>query len=492
LRTAAVAFVAAALVAAILTPLVRALAHRRGWLDHALSARKVHGKPVPRLGGIAIVLAFYAPIVALLLVSSAVGQQWWFARDQATAFLVGGLAIAALGVWDDLRGMNAKVKFAVQFLVAGFLYAAGARVTEITNPFGEAIQLGYFALPFTLLWITGVINAMNLIDGLDGLAGGIAFTAIATTFAIAASRPEPLMMLASAALAGAVAGFLFYNFNPATIFMGDSGSMFLGYVLAATAVMSHQKSSTAVAIVVPIIALGVPIADTLLAMIRRALRGVPIFQADRSHIHHRLLDLGLSHRQAVLVLYGASTVLGLVAIAMAVATSLQAALILITMSIVVFVALRRLGYLDLASAQRVFEQRRRNLDLRASVRRAGERLRRAADVEEVWSVVREASRGMGAEGVALRLCGPRPLDAERFEDGFDEEAGPLFRARYGLVAERPGEQFLELGFADGRFSIDRDTEIAVELLCEHLATSLDRLERRRASDRDELAPAQGA
>jgi UDP-GlcNAc:undecaprenyl-phosphate GlcNAc-1-phosphate transferase len=385
--------------------------------------------------------------------------------------------IALLGVWDDMRGAKARLKFTVQLAAAGLVYALGGRVTEISHPFGEAIQLGVLALPFTLLWIVGVINAMNLIDGLDGLAGGVALTAIATTFVIAVSRGEPLMMMFAATLAGSVLGFLVYNFNPATIFMGDSGSMFLGFVLATTAIQSHQKATTAVAIAVPIIALGVPITDTLLAMTRRAIKGAPMFSADRGHIHHRLLELGLSHRQAVLVLYGASVVLGLTALALTVSNSIQAAFILLGISAVVFVALRRLGYLDIARAQQALVDRRRNLDGRAHVRRAAEELRLARSAGEIWSAVLKSARALGAAGVGLYLAAPRPLEQGVYEDGFDARRGPLFRARYGLLPERPGNRYLELGFDDGRFAIDRDTEIVVELLCEHVSSALERIER---------------
>ena len=166
------------------------------------------------------------------------------------------------------------------------------------------------ALPFTLLWIVGVINAMNLIDGLDGLAGGVALVAVATMFLVSMQRNQPLMVLFSASLGGAVLGFLFYNFNPASIFMGDTGSMFLGFVLATSSIRTNQKASTTVAVLIPIITLGLPILDTLLAMSRRAVRGRPLFRADKEHIHHRLLGLGLTHRQTVLALYGMCLVLG--------------------------------------------------------------------------------------------------------------------------------------------------------------------------------------
>jgi UDP-GlcNAc:undecaprenyl-phosphate GlcNAc-1-phosphate transferase len=263
--------------------------------------------------------------------------------------------------------------------------------------------LGMLGLPFTMLWIAGVINALNLIDGLDGLAGGVALIAIVSTFAISVVHGQPLMILFTAALAGAVLGFLFYNFNPASIFMGDTGSMFLGFVLATTAIQTNQKSSTAVAIIVPIIALGVPIADTLLAMARRAARGAPLFSADRGHIHHRLLALGLSHRQTVLVLYGASIVLGGVALALSYASSSQATWFLLVLSGVAYLALRRLGYIDLEKTQRLLQDRRRNIELRAAIRRISDSLRSARSVDEAWIALGFAAEALGASAVALHL-----------------------------------------------------------------------------------------
>src|SRR4029079_7950986 len=169
MRTAAVAFILSMLCAALLTPLVRRLAHRFGALDHALSSRKIHGQAVPRLGGIAIVIAFYAPLLGLLFAQSAVGETLGHERYFALGLFLGGIMIASLGVYDDLRGAGAGKKFTVQFLVAGIVYFLGFRIDVIANPFGDAVSLGWAALPFPLLWVVGVINAMNLIDGLDGL-----------------------------------------------------------------------------------------------------------------------------------------------------------------------------------------------------------------------------------------------------------------------------------------------------------------------------------
>jgi UDP-GlcNAc:undecaprenyl-phosphate GlcNAc-1-phosphate transferase len=462
------------LTAAVLTPLVRDLAQRWGALDHALTSRKIHVKPVPRLGGIAIVLAFYAPLFALLFVDSGVGRSFYSQPQKAFGLFAGGVIIAALGIWDDLNGANAKTKFLVQFAVAGLMYAFGFRIDHIANPYGDPVQLGLLGLPFTLLWIVGVINALNLIDGLDGLAGGVGLIAIATTFAIAVLRVQPLMVLFTVALAGAVLGFLFYNFNPASIFMGDTGSMFLGFVLATTAIQTNMKSSTTVAIVVPIIALGVPIADTLLAMMRRAARGVPLFSGDRGHIHHRLLDLGLSQRQTVVILYGASIVLGLAALALTYATSSETTYFLLALSGMAYLALRRLGFISIDRAQHAFEDRKRNREVRGAIRRIGNALRAAQTTSEVWVATRMAAQALGATAIALRGI-PEAGVPEHFSEGFDPADSLPFRARYGLLPERPGDMHIELGWSDGRTVVDRDMEIAIELLCDHVSAALERV-----------------
>ena len=344
MRTAGVAFVLACLVSVLLTPFIRRFALARGLFDDQLSARKIHGRPIPRLGGLAIVAGFYVPLLALLLPASSVGGIFYAKAPDAVTFLLGGVAICGLGLFDDLRGAGAGKKFLVQFAVAGALFAAGNRIEHVTLPFVGSFALGALTLPFTLLWVVGVINALNLIDGLDGLAAGVGFFAVATTFAIAALRQDPLMMLFMAALGGAIVGFLAYNFNPASIFMGDTGSMFLGYVLGVGAMRTSQKSSTAVAILVPIVALGLPIADTLLAMLRRALAGQPMFSADRKHIHHRLLDLGLSQRRAVITLYGAAALLGAMAVILTLSNSVESVLVLVATGLLGYLAFRKLRH----------------------------------------------------------------------------------------------------------------------------------------------------
>jgi UDP-GlcNAc:undecaprenyl-phosphate GlcNAc-1-phosphate transferase len=230
--------------------------------------------------------------------------------------------------------------------------------------------------------------------------------------------------------------------------------------------------------VVPILALGIPIADTLLAMGRRAFSGAPLFSADRGHIHHRLMDRGLTHRQAVLVIYGGAVLLALGALLLTLANSAQAALVLVAVAGLAFLALRALGFMNLSKVQAGLAQRRHNLEVRTAVRRAGEALRQAGTLEQVWQVVRGTAEPLGAVAVGLELGRFKGhAGAGPFSKGFEDAEGELLRARYGLVAERPGDDFVDFGWLDGRSEVDRDTEIAIELLCEHVVVALERIEK---------------
>jgi UDP-GlcNAc:undecaprenyl-phosphate GlcNAc-1-phosphate transferase len=465
------------LCGAVLTPLVRRLAKAWGVLDHALSSRKIHGRPIPRLGGIAIVIAFYAPLLALTLFPTGIGELFLAQRRHVIGLFGGGLVIALLGLYDDLRGAGAGRKFVVQFAVAGALYYLGFRVDAVANPFGDAIPLGWTSLPFTLLWIVGVINAMNLIDGLDGLAGGVALVAVITTFLISLQRGHPLMMLFSSALAGSIIGFLFYNFNPASIFMGDTGSMFLGFVLAVSAIQTNQKASTAVAVLIPGIALGLPILDTLLAIARRAIRGRPLFQADKEHIHHRLMARGLSHRQAVLVLYGFCLFLGAAALALTYSNSNQTALLLVVLAFVAFIFLRSLGYMRLDRMASSSADRKRNRGILAAIRPLGRRLRTLRSVEEMWPLIVEAAGVVSAAAVRLRIGSANhdratPLTFSN-EQGGEGGAPELSWSQFPVPGGKAFDCQLELGWADGPKEIDRDTEIAVDIFCEYLGDGLE-------------------
>jgi UDP-GlcNAc:undecaprenyl-phosphate GlcNAc-1-phosphate transferase len=475
-----------------------------GAVDHALSSRKVHGNPTPRLGGLAIAAAFYAPLLGMLAFQSGVGALFLAQEHLAIGLILGGTAIVLLGLYDDLRGAGAQRKFAVQFAVAGLMYGLGFRIESLANPFGGPLHIGWFGLPLTLFWIVGIINAMNLIDGLDGLAGGVALVAVTATLIISVQQGNPLMTLFCAALGGSILGFLFYNFNPASIFMGDTGSMFLGFILATTSIQSNQKSSTAVAVLVPLTLLGVPILDTLLAISRRAMRGRPLFRADREHIHHRLLAIGLSHRQAVLVLYGCCVIFGVTALVLTVANSVLTTLTLILVAALSFLFLRRLGYMTLQSGALLSDQRRRSRDLRALIRPFTDRLRNSGTSSEIWDAVHDLAGAIGACQVLLNLGtlttsrattrgapAPEALSADlpnvapepRSEgDPIPSVNKHVFCARFGLIGLGHDEGHLELTWNDGRTELDRDTEISIELFCDHVASAYERVDSRLVKD----------
>ena len=268
-------FLLALLASLALTPLARRLALRTGVLDQALSSRKVHGRPIPRLGGVAMVASFYLAVGVLALADPGVRTLLAADGTRTAALLLGGLAIAGLGLHDDLHGATASTKLLVELALAGLLFAAGFRIDEVALPFLPPLALGWLALPVTVLWIAGVTNAVNLVDGLDGLAAGVALVAAAATGLLAFLGGNLLVVLLAAALAGAALGFLRSNYHPASIFMGDTGSLFLGFVLAALSLRTQHPSSTAVGLLGSALVLGLPIADTALAIGRRALRGAP-------------------------------------------------------------------------------------------------------------------------------------------------------------------------------------------------------------------------
>ena len=298
-----VPFVIALVVSYLLTPSVKKLAIKIGAVDRP-NARKVHTHVIPRLGGLAIYIGFMAAVLFCVPL-----------QHELVGMLLGCTAIVAVGIWDDICNIPAKVKLVGQILAACIPIAFGIQIEWLTNPFGDIIVLPeIIAIPVTIFWIIGFTNTVNLIDGLDGLAAGVAFIASISMFLLAYNLNQFLPALVIVSMAGAALGFLQYNFNPAKIFMGDTGSMLLGYTLSVAAVLGLVKTAATVALVVPIIALGLPILDTTFAIIRRKMSGVPIFQPDKGHLHHRLLALGMTQKQAVLIMYFVSMILGIVAL----------------------------------------------------------------------------------------------------------------------------------------------------------------------------------
>ncbi len=338
------AFAVALIVALAITPLIILLAKKTGAMD-APNARKVHKKPIPRIGGIAIYAGFMASIIFVVI---KYGLDAEMIRE-TIGLMLSGTLIVALGLVDDYKNLPAKIKLLGQICAAAMLVLVfDVRIDFVTDPFGDYIYLDNFpiphlAIPVTMFWLVGLTNTVNLIDGLDGLAAGVAAIASFTILLVALEQGFILVAVMTAALAGAAVGFLKYNFNPAEIFMGDTGSMFLGFMLAGISVTGAVKSVATIALVVPIFALGLPILDTTFAIVRRVRGGVPIFKPDKGHLHHRLLSVGFTQRQAVLLMYVISALFGLSAIALTAVSYQIAILILFIVFLAIFYGVKKLG-----------------------------------------------------------------------------------------------------------------------------------------------------
>lgn len=334
-----VCFVIGFIISTLFTPIAAKIAVKVGAVDVPTDPRKVHKKPIPRLGGIAI---FFGVVISFILTNAVFGTHFLLdgvSLIQAAGILCGATIIVIVGAVDDTKNIRASVKLVFQILAAVIVIYSGTRIQIITNPFSEVGVTSlspYISIPLTVFWIVGVTNAINLIDGLDGLAAGICSIASISLLFISISHAQPFVSIAASAIAGATLGFLPYNFNPAKIFMGDTGATFLGFVLAAISIQGTFKAYTTVAIAVPFLVLGLPIFDTLFAIIRRMINGKSIMQADRGHIHHRLLDMGLSQKQSVVIMYTISSVLGLMAITLTGSTAVRIGVAVI--ALLVFIA----------------------------------------------------------------------------------------------------------------------------------------------------------
>ena len=288
------------LVVLFLTPLLRRTAAKNGFLDYP-GGRKVHKDAVPRVGGIAIGISFYASIILTYILL----HDEWSRQLVRLAGLFGGSAIIiTIGIWDDLWGLNAHEKIAGQIAAALALIPLGFTVRELNIPFVGVIELGWrFGIPFTVFWVVGIVNSVNFIDGVDGLAAGVVMIVSSALFIVSMVTGQVFTGLICLIVVGSVLGFLPHNFHPATIFMGDCGAMFLGYILAAVSIkVLFQNTSVAASSLAPVLIFGLPIVDTTWAIVRRLARRRSPFRADESHIHHRLVYLGLTQRQTVIVL----------------------------------------------------------------------------------------------------------------------------------------------------------------------------------------------
>ncbi len=338
-----ISFTLAFIVAFSTTPAAKRLAFKMGAVDVPKDERRMHKEPIARLGGFAIIAGFFVSILFSVVSSKVLQVSTAIVFDrQFIGMLAGSLIIAVLGIVDDIKSLSAKLKFPIQIIAALIVAVTGTRIDFITNPLsviGISTFGPWISYPVTILWIVGITNAINLIDGLDGLAAGVSSIASLSLFFVSVIRPDPDIHTAvlAAILAGSTLGFLPYNFNPAKIFMGDTGATFLGFILGTISIQGTYKAYTAIAIAVPILVLALPLFDTVFAIFRRIASGKSPMTADRGHLHHRLVDMGLTQKQSVSLIYVASAALGLCAVVLDYKGPVSAIILVIAVAVFVIV-----------------------------------------------------------------------------------------------------------------------------------------------------------
>jgi UDP-GlcNAc:undecaprenyl-phosphate GlcNAc-1-phosphate transferase len=467
-----------------LTWYVRALAHSHGWLERPSLDRHVHTIPVPRIGGVAIYVSFTVVVVAALLVQRELQPSVLAPMKSTLALMGSAFIIFLLGLLDDLYGVGHRAKFVIQAIAATILYLGGFgihRLDLISS--GKALQ-SFIGLPLTILWVLLITNAFNLIDGLDGLAAGSALFSTVVVFILSLVAPNPLVTCIAIALAGSILGFLRFNFHPASIFLGDSGSLFIGFMLSATALVGSQKAPTMVAVAIPVVSLGLPILDVLLSVARRFLGGKPLFDADRHHIHHKLLKRGLSQRETVLILYGVSAGFGFLSLTLFHQRT-AIALVLAVIGIGILIGVQQLRYQEFAEILSLLQRtmhRRQVLANHVAVRHATESLNEYDEFRPICELLQQTLQPIGFTGIRLQMLNPNGFSASSFYPLRYGSDGQLNFSWSGVaISESPWALRLELvtssevkwGFAT--LFRARDGEVLsldINILTEDFLTSL--------------------
>ena len=391
------------LLALLLTPLWRNLCRRWGWVDQPDGGRRLHRVPVPRVGGVPILAAYLGALALLMVTPLAGGNLVQSALPTAWRILPGAGLVFVAGLADDVRGLKPWQKLAVQFTAGYIVFWAGVEIESVA---GFAVP-AWLSLPATLLWLAGCSNAFNLIDGVDGLGAGAALFATVTILLGALLQNNVPLALATVPLAGALFGFLRYNFNPASIFLGDSGSLTLGFLLGCFAVLWGQKSATVLGMTAPLMALAVPLLDTAIAIVRRFLRGQPLFAPDTGHIHHRLLARGLTPRRVVLLLYGACGLAAALSLMSSLSRGEAKGLVIVLFCAAAWIGVQHLGYVEFGTAGRMFLEGafQRHLANQLALQAFEQALKRAQTADERWQAMRQASRRFGFSRAELRWAG---------------------------------------------------------------------------------------
>jgi UDP-GlcNAc:undecaprenyl-phosphate GlcNAc-1-phosphate transferase len=372
------------------------VAAARGWTRRDES----NGAAIPRLGGVSVFLSTLLMVFLLLLWDNQVAER--VASQAVIGIALAGAAAAVflIGLYDDLRGARPWQKLLVQCAAGVGLYFAGLRVEVLTNPFThQPFELGALSLPLTLLWLVAISNAFNLIDGLDGLAAGVGLTSTLALFFLASMQSHSLAAVVAVAIAGSLMGFLPHNFNPARIYLGDSGSLTIGLVLAALAIETSQKGPVLVALTIPLLIFGLPLLDVSVTTLRRALAGHPLFRRDEEHLHHRLVKSGMTPRLSVLVLYGIAALFALASLLVVNYRGAMAPMVALLCGLLAWIVVRQMQYPEFAALDSHVrgEWRAQKATLRSQIlmRREQQALAVASSVEEIWAVACRTFEALG-------------------------------------------------------------------------------------------------
>ena len=409
------------IVSLVLTPICRDIFRSYGVVDQPDAARKVHRYPIPRVGGLAIAISY---LLAYVLVRPEEGSPLALQLSLVWKLLPGAALAFGIGLLDDLFNLRAWIKLLGQIAAAGLACLGGVRILSI----GGAPTDAWWNVPLTILWLLACMNAFNLVDGLDGLAVGVGLFATLTVFTAAMMQHNMVLAVATFPLAGALLAFLCYNFNPATIFLGDSGSLLIGFLLGCYAALWSNKSATLLGMTAPLMALSIPLLDVALAIVRRFLRRQPIFTADRGHIHHRLLDRGFTPRRVVLMLYGFCGLAAAFSLLQGVMHSFSVSILLL-FGVFVLLGIQYLGYAEFDLAGRLLfgGDFQRSVSAQLDLRKFRAALAAAGTPPGCWEVIREACGKFGFQQV--RLC----LSGEVYEYSTDDTETPCWTARVPLA-----------------------------------------------------------
>ncbi len=445
-------YLSSAFLAVLTTPIVIRLAHRIRAVDLP-GARTVHERPVPRIGGVAIFLSAMCPLIAAALFSSTVDHSFEEMRREITILLCAATFVFLIGLVDDLKNLPARFKFLAELLACAALCLAGVRISNIALTDHWILSLGNWGCVLTVLWVVGITNAVNLSDGLDGLAAGISAVACGTIAVFAIHSGDVAMGVFMLALVGSLSGFLVFNFNPAKVFMGDCGSLFLGFTIASASILCVAKSAALVGLALPALALGIPIFDTLFSMLRRFLERRSLFAPDRRHIHHRLLDLGLHQRQAVMAIHLATLIAAGLGLFMMVNQNIYSLIVFGCVLLLIVLLFRVVGAVRLGDTMTRLRQRyaisRQQKHDREVFEHLQLRFRQADNIVRWWQTVCETAQRMGFTWVLLKTTYP---DGRLEEKRWHSPQNP---------PARPGLVIMTIPFGDGDPAVSHQFEIAI-------------------------------